>query len=107
MKTILLTSQAIDFLEKWDASHTDAQFACLNPHWWMGKDSDGYWWAYSDADDFDDPDYNDYERVDNSRDLRERFADIEDEWALLPQPRKDPPEPRARGAGSGALERAA
>jgi hypothetical protein len=77
----LITSKAIDFLETWDAAAETAQFACLNPHWWMGKDRDGYWWSYSDSD--DDPDYNDYERANSADDLRERFGDIDDEWALV------------------------
>lgn len=49
MSERLTPQEAFDLLK---AAKDTIQFACLNPHWWIGKSNGKYWYSYEDSDDY-------------------------------------------------------
>jgi hypothetical protein len=66
------TAAALDHIERFGGS-----FANRNPHWWIGKDGDGFWCDYSYCN---DPDCSCYQHdpQQSREELLKQFPD--DEW---------------------------
>ena len=62
----MTTKEAIAVIEEGSKRGEPVQFACVNPHWWMGWDG-LFSWSYPDS-------------RDSSTLLHERFGDFDDDW---------------------------
>lgn len=75
-----------DALQALKDSDTPMQFACDNPHWWIGRNAEGrFTYDYECCDLCEEEGNNDHQILDTIDELRETLGHFDDsaEWLVV------------------------